>query len=308
MTRNPHRQPDGRAARRNRVGVELGEATRKALSEYADHQRRRGLRPASIRKCGDVLRLVAEHAHPASLVDISDEQIEDFLDGRRLSARTRYHYVSTLHSFFEWAVVYAHATTDPTLRVVRPRFPNVVPRPIPDDDLEHALAIAGPRDRAIMALAAFHGLRAGEIAGLQREDILDRNDPPVIIVTDGKGGHQRVLPLHPEAWRLIAPWANQRRGGWLFVDERTGRPVRAYAVSHWINTLLHESGIAATLHGLRHYYGTKVYRASRDLRVTRALLGHASPNTTVGYVAWSSVDARDAVEALQVPTRNGGAS
>lgn len=272
------------------------------LRRYSDHGRRRGLRETSIVKNGNVLRLVAEHVHPRPLIAATAADLEAFLDSRHLSARTRYHHVSTVHSFFEWAVVEGIVDTDPTLRVIRPRFPRSVPRPIPDGDLEHVLAIAAPRERAAVALAAFHGLRAGEIAGLQREDILDRNDPPVIIVANGKGGHQRVLPLHPKAWDLIQPWAAQHRHGWLFADETTGRAVPAHRISHQVNTLLHEAGIASTTHSLRHYFGTKVYAASRDLRVTQALMGHASPNTTVGYVAWSSVDARAAVESIRVPT------
>lgn len=304
MTSNPHRAPDGRAVRRKRVGVELDADTRKAIRDYLDHGRRRGLRPRSIDKQGDVVRLFAEHVYPRPLIEITADDVDRFLDRRQLSARTRYHYVSMLHAFFTWAVVHEVAPVDPTLKVARPRFPRVIPRPIPDGDLEHAFLIAGPCDRAIMALAAFHGLRAAEIAGLQREDILDSNDPPVIVVTNGKGGHQRVLPLHPDAWELIRPWCSGRRAaGWLFVDERTGRAVQPHWVSHRINDLLHQAGIASSLHSLRHYYGTKVYGASRDLRVTQALMGHASPNTTVGYVAWSSVDARAAVEALNVPIK-----
>lgn len=307
MTRNPHRTPDGRARRALRRGLELDADTRRALADYLDAGRRRGLRPLSIQKQSDVLRIFAEHVHPRPLVTITPPEVETFLDRRQLSARTRYHYLSTLHSFFEWAIIHGEAPEDPTLRVPRPRYPRSLPRPIPDADLEHALAIATPRDRAVVALAAFHGLRAAEIAGLQREDILEQNDPPVIVVTSGKGGHQRVMPLHPQAWEAhIRPWAAVRRHGWLFLYEDgpragTGQPVAPWVVSAWINTLLHEAGIVSTLHSLRHYYGTKVYGASRDLRLTQALMGHASPITTTGYVAWSAIDAREAVEALHVP-------
>jgi integrase/recombinase XerC len=279
----------------------LDTATEAIAGQYCDHLRRAGCSTTSIIKIRNVLRLFASVITPTPLLAATAESIDAFLDERRLTARTRYAYVSHLHGFYEWAVIYEHLAKDPTLRVVRPRFPRSIPRPIPDDDLRLALAIAGPRERAMMALAAFHGLRACEIADLQREDILDRNDPPVLVVRHGKGGHERVLPLHPEAWPMIEVWAAGQRAGWLFVNEATGRAVRPHQVSHGVNTLLHEHGIASSLHSLRHYYGTKVYAASRDLRVTQVLLGHASPNTTVGYVAWSAGDARDAVEALHVP-------
>ncbi len=300
-TTNPHRASDGRKGRKLALGIDLGSDVKQLRADYQLHQSRRGVRTGSISRISDVLRLFCEFMDPASPIEATPAQIDAWLDSRQLSARTRYSYVSHLHGFYEWAVIYEHADRDPTLRVIRPRFPNSIPRPIPDDELAHALRMAAPRERAVMALAAFHGLRAFEIARLQREDILDMNDPPVLIVAEGKGGHQRVLPLHPQAWGLIRAWAAGRRHGWLFVDERTGRNVEPWAVSHWVNALLHDMGSASTLHSLRHWYGTKVYGVSKDLRVTQALLGHSSPNTTVGYVAFSAVDARHAVEELSLP-------
>ena len=36
-----------------------------------------------------------------------------------------------------------------------------------------------------------------------------------------------------------------------------------------------------------HFFGTHIYRATQDIRLTQDLLGHASPTTTAGYAAWS---------------------
>lgn len=165
-TANPHRAPDGRAKRRVRVGLELGAVTLAFLASYFDHLERRAVRASSIKRYRDVLILFAEHMHPRPVTDAAAEDIDAWMDTRCLSPRTRYHYVSTLHGLFDWAVKYERLDRDPTLTVVRPRFPRSVPRPIPDAELLHALAVAPARERTIMALAAFHGLRAGEIARL----------------------------------------------------------------------------------------------------------------------------------------------
>jgi integrase/recombinase XerD len=60
---------------------------------------------------------------------------------------------------------------DPTADILRPRMPRAVPRPISDADLIDALDQASPDVRAMLACAAYQGLRAKEIAGLQRDDI-----------------------------------------------------------------------------------------------------------------------------------------
>lgn len=286
---------DGREHRRGsrRLGLPLSAQDVRWLAEYRIHMERRNVRPRSIDKLEGTLRLFAESIFPREFITATHEDVDRFLDGRHLGARGRYAYISTLHGFYKWAVIYGKTKVDPTLKVMRPRLPRQVPRPIPDEHLRRALMSAPPMERAMLALAAYHGLRAGEIAGLQREDILELNDPPVLIVLDGKGGHQRVLPLHPVGWEEIRPWTHGRVD-YLF-GNTPGEPMKAWAVSHAVNHLLHDLGYESSLHSLRHWYGTKVYQASKDLRVTQALMGHASPNTTVGYVAWSSQDAHEAV-------------
>ena len=58
-----------------------------------------------------------------------------------------------------------------------------------------------------------------------------------------------------------------------------------------ISAYLHEHGIDATARQLRHWFGTEVYAAGHDIRVTQELLGHSDPSTTAGYIAYSHVDA-----------------
>ena len=51
----------------------------------------------------------------------------------------------------------------------------------------------------------------------------------VLIVAEGKGGHQRVLPLHAEGWEMIRP-ITHGVNGWLFTNS-SGRPLEPWAVS-----------------------------------------------------------------------------
>ena len=269
------------------------------LDDYLQHMERKGLRPRTVEKLLGVLALFVAHVAPRDVLTAVTADVESFVDCRRLVARTRYMYLSVIHTFFEWAVIYGRIDRDPTLRVVRPRLPRSVPHPIGDGDLRRVLDDAPPREAAMIALAAFHGLRAAEVAGVQRGDIIDTNTPPVLIVSCGKGGHQRVVPLHAAGWDLIRPITHGVRG-WLFTDA-AGSALPAWAVSHAVNNLLRSLGIDSTCHSLRHWYGTKVYQASHDLLVTQQLMGHASPLTTAGYVAFSSDDTHSAVASIGVP-------
>lgn len=65
---------------------------------------------------------------------------------------------------------------------------------------------------------------------------------------------------------------------------------------------LHGVGIEATMHQLRHWFATKTYRASKDIRVVQELLGHSSPTVTAVYAAFAPEDAVAAVRALTLPS------
>jgi site-specific recombinase XerD len=277
--------------------LSLSAANVRVLADYRLYLEARAVRPASQFKIFELAVRFAQHCEPRPLLKATTADVEAFLETANIGASSRYHYISTLHCLYHWAENYGHSKHDPTKRVPRPRMPRGIPHPIDDDDLKRALAGARKTQRAMMALAAFHGLRAGEIARLQRGDIIDQNTPPVLIVQEGKGGHSRVLPLKVEAWKEYIRPITHGVNSWLFTWPN-GEPYKPVRVAYMIRRELHAMDIDASAHSLRHWYGTKVYGASHDLRVTQALMGHASPATTVGYVAFSARDAHEAVALI----------
>jgi integrase len=169
-----------------------------------------------------------------------------------------------------------------------------------------ALDHASRRVRPWLVLAAWAGLRACEISGLRRENVLDSAVPPVLLVARDatKGSRERLLPLSPF---LLAELqlAGMPSSGYVFRrhDGHPG-PNRPWRISQLCNQCLHECGVQATLHQLRHRYGTQLYQSSgHDLRLTQDMLGHASPATTSVYAAWDRAGATAAVDALPVPDR-----
>jgi integrase len=107
------------------------------------------------------------------------------------------------------------------------------------------------------------------------------------MIVTGKGGNQRTVPLHSkviDALAMLPPddeamYVLPRFDGWKDRHLAPGR------VSSMINEYLHSMGIPDTAHSLRHRFGTDVYRASQDIRLTQDLLGHSSPITTAIYAA-----------------------
>lgn len=270
------------------------------VAAWGEQQRRDGLKPETVRRRCDDVRSLARFAAPRSVLDATRDDVEAWLTRNPpLSAKTRYGYLSTVHVFFQWAIVEELAERDPTARIRRPKLRKYLPRPIPPADLEVALRAADARMRSFLVLGALEGLRCKEIAGLDREDVQEYNEPPVLFVRAGKGDKERVVPLHPMV-AMSLEVAGLPRSGALFTS-RTGRRLQPADVSAQINRFLHGLGIAATAHQLRHRFGSDAYRVSRDLRLVQELLGHASPTTTAVYAAWSPHEAVQVVNQLTLP-------
>jgi integrase/recombinase XerC len=242
-------------------------------------------------------------ALPVPLTEASAEDLAAWREGLSVGPGTVVGYVSHAHEFYTWLMVMGLREDNPAEGLPVPRLRRRLPRPIGEGDLFTAVSGAPERIRPWLVLAGWAGLRAKEIAFLRRECVLDTARPPVLLVAESaaKGGRERVVPLGGFVLGELRA-AGLPASGWVFGRRDGGRgPNAPWLVSQLSNSYLHEAGITATLHQLRHRFGTVVYAARRDLRMTQEMLGHASPSTTAGYAAFDQGDAVDVVEGLPAP-------
>lgn len=259
----------------------------------------RNLRSATVEQRRLVLRK-CERSIPMPLIDADHETLRDWLSRPSLGVDARAHELSQLRQFFKWAQTFGYRDDEPSARIPRPRTFRRLPRPLTEADVAHALAEATGKLRLMVALMAYAGLRAGEVARIRREEIVDTTDAPVIFVADGKGGRQRIIPCHPKILEALAEHPLQ--AGWLFPKVIGPGAHREHVhpgyVTNTVADHLRACGIDATGHQLRHTFGTLVYRHTLDLRTTQEVLGHASPVTTAGYAAWTPAAAAAAVAEI----------
>jgi integrase/recombinase XerC len=217
---------------------------------------------------------------------------------------TRRAYVCHIRAFYRWAVRGGLLTEDPSELLTLPMVPKHLPRPIAEDDLAAALAAARPKMRAILILSAYAGLRCCEIAGLDWTDLRREPDGTAFLhVRKGKGAKERTVEIGATVLQALQGYGVKRRGPmFLGLD---GAQMSGRSVSRVGNAHLARNGIEATMHQLRHRYGTVAYRLSRDLRMVQQQMGHASPDTTAGYTRVSAEAAARMVAAMDaygVPT------
>jgi site-specific recombinase XerC len=268
---------------------------------------REGKRPATIYQRGRVI-VRLERSAGRRWLNCTRDDLHAFLD-RPMAQESRAAEVSHLRQLYRWATDEGLLDVDPAARLRRPKVPRRMPRPISEDDLALAVATAPAHIRAMLVLAAFCGLRAGEIAGLRTDDLWWGSTPPMVVVTDGKGGEPGTVPMCSEAVALLTSCALPRRG-WVFPrgDGQPG-PTRPWSVSHKANRHLHDLGIEATLHQLRHRFGTEVLRASGGaLRVAQEALRHRSITSTQIYTAVGNLEVAAACDGLPALSLTGARS
>lgn len=267
------------------------------LAAHLAELRLRDLASTHIRCRQRTVERLTDHLGRDALSATADD-IRDYLAAiPRGTPRSRYAEHSNLACYFRWAVLHGHLDSDPTAKIPRPRLSRLLPRPISEADLHVAIDNADGRIRLWLVLAAYEGLRACEIAALDRADVLDHAQVPVLIA-HGKGRKDRVVPLGQRALDELALYGMPSRGP-LFprLDGRPG-PTSPHRVSIVANNYLHGLGISDTLHALRHRFATRTYQSTTDILVVAELLGHADPKSTAGYAAFSNPRAVAAVAAL----------
>ena len=208
-------------------------------------------------------------------------------------------YLSHVRVFYAWATARGYLETDPAIGLPVPKVPRRIPRPISEAELMEALEQAPLRVRTYLVLAGWCGLRAKEIALLRGENIMLHATPPILLIAwdATKGRTERTIPLSAFAAAELTGLAE--RG--LVFRKINGQPMPPNLVSKLSNQHLHDCGIPATLHQLRHRFGTMTYHVSHDLRSVQELMGHSSPATTAGYAAHDRAQSLLAVNGLPVP-------
>jgi integrase/recombinase XerD len=222
---------------------------------------------------------------------------------------------SAMRSFLRYARYRGAVTLDlaAAVPVVANWSMSSIPRAIGADQVRQLLAsidrrtVTGRRDYAIVLLLARLGLRAGEVAFLELDDI-DWDAGEVSV--RGKGDQRTALPLPAEVGAAIAAYV--RHGRPLSTSRRvflrSKAPVRGFlsqcAIGSIIRHALQRTGIQAPTtgaHQFRHALATQMLRRGASLTEIGEVLRHRSPQTTTIY---AKVDLQ-ALRTLALPWPGG---
>lgn len=254
----------------------------------------------------DVLGFIEEQRSPRR-----GDNVVRLADGEAgLAASTIKRRLATISSFYDYLLLRGMCDRNPVPRSsnVRPRghrgsplirAPKKMPRVLlPAEVVALTAALRTDRDRAMISLMVHAGLRRCEVLGLRFGDVHigDRR----VFIANGKGGHQRIVPVVRTFFTLLARYLTTERpgdaasapGDYVFVvlkGPTRGRPLTASGLDQVLAGARARAGLThATCHELRHTCFTRLREAGMALEAIQAQAGHASIETTRIYLHLSN--------------------
>jgi integrase/recombinase XerD len=279
----------------------------------------------------DVLTFIkAQRAprHGAKVVRIEDGEAG-------LSARTIKRRLATIAGLYEYLIIRGDTglTRNPVprgLAMRRPgqrsvrgvpliRAPRTLSRILDPDQVDALVAaLRTQRDRAMVEAMLLGGLRRCEVLGLTLGDV--RPGENRVFIAEGKGGHQRIVPISARFFKTLAAYLESERPRTsateqVFVvlkGQRRGQPLSAAGLDEIMSGACGRAQLERiTCHQLRHTCFTRLREAGMALEAIQAQAGHRSIESTRIYLHlandWLAGEYRRAVEAIEAQAVPSGA-
>ena len=273
----------------------------------------------------DVLGFItAQRAGLSSLPDPHLVPAPEPEEGAGMSLRTIRRRLSTIGGLYAFLTVRGDVPANPVPRGLptrrersRPsqgvplvRASRTLPRILSPAEVDAlTAALRTHRDRAMVAAMLLGGLRRCEVLGLGLDDV--RAGEKQLFVADGKGGHQRLVPVSPRFFQHLGAYLDTERPTGADTDAvflvlkrpHRGRPLSAKGLEQVLASARDRAGLShGSCHQLRHTCLTRLRQAGMALEAVQAQAGHACIESTRIYLHladdWLASQYRRAAEVI----------
>ena len=250
-------------------------------------------------EASDVFEFLAHQRGDRTVIRLSDRE-------SGLSARTIARRLSSVAGLYAYLIARGDTpiTTNPVPRglstrrrggrsrtVPLVRVPRTLPKILAPAEVRALLeALRTDRDRAMVLAMLLGGLRRCEVLGLHLADI--RVAERSLFIADGKGGHQRLVPVANPFFVALGDYLRGERPSTstdrVFVvlkGPRRGHPLSAEGVDEILTGARRRARLEhGTCHQLRHTCLTRLREAGMALEAVQAQAGHRSIESTRVYL------------------------
>lgn len=279
------------------------------VSEWSDWMRAQGRAPNTIARYARVLEnFSARGDDTLTPTDVREWREELHRAGYAPAAINA--YLAALRSYGAWLVASGQMHANPAAQVRLQKEQALAPRwlsPKEQAALTRAMekmivqsqwntteARAALRNRAMLWLMLYCGLRVSELCALTVSDVSLRDKSGSLTVRDGKGGKRRVVPVPMPARMAVRDWLEDREAE----DEKLFG-VTPRMTQKIVEQCARRAEVDCTPHTLRHTYAHNLRVAEVSLDKIATLLGHSRLSTTMRYTLPSERELAEAVSVLE---------
>jgi integrase/recombinase XerD len=220
-----------------------------------------------------------------------------FLRKAELAPRSMARKVSTIKQFYRFLLREDRIASDPSELLTVLVKSRRLPKHLTVREMFQLIAAAAGdteteiRDRALLEIWYATGCRITEIAQLE-EAAIDWQSS--LVRVKGKGGRERLIPIHSEALAWAKRYREVRHEQLLrselaetsifFLNSR-GKGFQRQGIWKVVKKYAKRAGIARNIwpHMIRHSFATHVLQGGADLRAVQELMGHRSIAATEIY-------------------------
>lgn len=248
-------------------------------------------KPSVLRSYEVVMRLrVLDDLGAARLADVSRVDLQDLADrmlAKGLDPSTIRNTLMPLRAIFRRALVRGEVSTNPTGGLELPAVRGTRDRIASPGEASKLVATVPDGDRALWATAFYGGLRRGELAGLEWQDVdlaenvirVERSwDPQAGIIEPKSQAGRRTVPIASVLREhLIAHRLRSGRSDGLVFGRSHSLALEPGSVSKRAGRAWKAAELAPiTLHEARHTFASFMIAAGVNAKALSTYMGHAS--------------------------------
>ena len=205
-----------------------------------------------------------------------------------ISARSVNRKITTLKTYFRFLIREDIINQSPMQKIVSPKTSKRLPVFVEQvkmeqllNEIDFGVGFLAQRDRLILELFYFTGIRLSELINLKNKDI-NYSDSTILVL--GKRKKERLIPLTSDILSKIKKLNSSNKSKYLFTTDK-GKQISTKQVYRLVNKYL---GMVTTLdkkspHILRHTFATHLLNNGADINAIKELLGHANLSATQIY-------------------------
>lgn len=197
--------------------------------------------------------------------------------------------ISSLKSYYKFLLVSNYVETNPTLKLISPKSSKRLPVFVEKDNMDSLFdkdffedSYEGTRDKLIIELFYFTGMRLSELIHIKTSDI-DKVNSQIKVI--GKRNKERLIPITFNTLKDLNEFINfYEIENFLFADGNGKKmyPKKIYRIVNKYLTKI-SSIKKKSPHVLRHSFATHMLNNGADINAIKEILGHANLSATQIY-------------------------